>query len=646
MLLLRFICPFVYSIMIGSAWSLWSKKKFSNSLAPAYMLHILIVLLSGLIFKNLSFGIYGGIVIGAIFLVVYILRSRNAQSNTKEWIKENILKIWNEGLFVFALFYIFCYLINFKKTFLTWDEFSHWGMFLKECIRLDSLYCMSPLTFAHKDYVPAITLFEAIWCRLGFRYAEPDAYRAIQIFMFSMILPIFEKFFRNMTAAPSKAQGEREPGRYGKGLLLFGAVVISLALPLLFIDSPSFYHSIYCDVALGMVFFWCAFESYIDYDSLKYKMIVMAIGMSVFVLTKMTAMALLPLVVILYVIQLIFFNEQKIRGKEYFLLLLPLVVPVVFWAWFNRFVELNMGKAEGIQSYGEMKISSLWAVFIDPAKSSISYLGTVRDAFVDAIIHRDILIHGSYAMVIIFIVIALLVMSKFASSDKNEKRIITTGIWVLCSGIYYALLMYFLYGTAFTEYEAVRLASYNRYMNSFVVAIVFLLLAVYYDSEIWKKHSKGFFAFLVLLIMDLALFHIEAFDSLLPGSITHDDKKVKAYTDSASLIMNTTTDDDSIYIVKRGDNGTFVWHQRYYCSPRNIDGGSIGPMVNDEDIWSNDIEVDEFIETLKDYDYIYFLDLDEAFLTKYSDAFEDPSQVAYGQIYKISDVDSKVKLSQ
>ena len=69
-------------------------------------------------------------------------------------------------------------------------------------------------------------------------------------------------------------------------------------------------------------------------------------------------------------------------------------------------------------------------------------------------------------------------------------------------------------------------------------------------------------------------------------------------------------------------------------------------MVNDEDIWSNDIEVDEFIETLKDYDYIYFLDLDEAFLTKYSDAFEDPSQVAYGQIYKISDVDSKVKLSQ
>ena len=82
MLLLRFICPFVYSIMIGSAWSLWSKKKFSNSLAPAYMLHILIVLLSGLIFKNLSFGIYGGIVIGAIFLVVYILRSRSEQRNT------------------------------------------------------------------------------------------------------------------------------------------------------------------------------------------------------------------------------------------------------------------------------------------------------------------------------------------------------------------------------------------------------------------------------------------------------------------------------------------------------------------------------------------------------------------------------------
>ena len=94
---------------------------------------------------------------------------------------------------VLCYFLCFFFLIKFSKRFWAWDEFSHWGVFLKETLRLDSLYCTSPLTIAHKDYVPAITLFETIWCKLSFRYNKADAYRAIQIFMFSLMMPMFDK---------------------------------------------------------------------------------------------------------------------------------------------------------------------------------------------------------------------------------------------------------------------------------------------------------------------------------------------------------------------------------------------------------------------------------------------------------------------
>ena len=99
-----------------------------------------------------------------------------------------------------------------------------------------------------------------------------------------------------------------------------------------------------------------------------------------------------------------------------------------------------------------------------------------------------------------------------------------------------------------------------------------------------------------------------------------------------------------LYIVKRGDNGDFLWHQRYYCNPRTIGGGSIGPMVDEGDIWSSDLTIEEFVSIVENYDYIYFCGLDEVFISKYSEAFKDPSKIVDGKIYKVVDADSKIKL--
>ena len=66
----------------------------------------------------------------------------------------------------------------------------------------------------------------------------------------------------------------------------------------------------------------------------------------------------------------------------------------------------------------------------------------------------------------------------------------------------------------------------------------------------------------------------------------------------------------------------------------------------DGDIWSEDLTVEEFIEDLEGFDYIYFSEVDDVFTQKYSEAFEDPTLVANGVIYKIVEIDSKVHLEQ
>lgn len=86
-------------------------------------------------------------------------------------------------------------------------------------------------------------------------------------------------------------------------------------------------------------------------------------------------------------------------------------------------------------------------------------------------------------------------------------------------------------------------------MNSFVITILFFLLATYYDSDIWKKHIKGYYVLLTFLITDLAFLHINAFDQVLPGNIMRDKEKVSVYTNNADVIIENTNDDSSIYIV-------------------------------------------------------------------------------------------------
>ena len=636
-------------MILGSAWSILFKKPFFRSLAPAFFSHILLVMIIGMICKRLSVGIFGGIVIAVAVLGFCIVReSKGVWTDTIRAYGKEIL---NSGGIVFIVFYVLCFILNTNKIFLHWDEFSHWGPFLKESLRLDQLYCMSPVNFAHKDYVPAVTIFETIWCRLGFRYTEPDAYRAIQVFMFSLFMPLFEKFYMYASEQfGGDPEGVRETIKHR--FLQVGPILLVLMIPLIFHTGKGFcfYHSICCDVVFGVLFYWCLYEAYRDCEDYSYQAIVMGIGLSVFVLCKMTAMALFPVVVVLLVGNALFFSGEKPKAKEWGLLLGAIALPLVLWSWYNHFVDNYIANNGGVQSYDGMKLSSLADVFTDPAKSPIPYLSQVKAAYVDALIHRGILIRNSYLTAMLLITV-LFVIIAFLSESSKRVKIIAAAVLTSGTGVGYALLMYFLYATAFSESEAVNLASYERYMNSFVLAAVIFLVAVYFDSEIWKRFTEGFGWIVVLLAMDLLILHRDNLRQIPPGNIAHDEGMVEGYSASADdmrsaaeTIMGATDENESIYIIKRGDMGDYIWRERYYCSPRTIEGGNIGPAVDAGNMWSTDLSPEEFAAALKNFHYIYFAGVDDAFIEKYSSVFDDPSKIKDGALYRIHDAGAKVGL--
>ena len=638
-MLFRLICPFIYSIIVGSAWSICFKKNFTSSLASAFMMHVVLVMLSGLVFSRLSIGVYGGVGIAVTSLIFRGIKDRINVRKIKVYAGE----LWEGGLFIFLIFYCFCFFTNGNKRFINWDEFSHWGMFIKESLRLDMFYCKSPLDFSHKDYVPAITMFEVIWCRICGRFSESDAYRAIQIFMFSMLMPMFESISKYAVSEIKEKKNKTILMR--NTFFQLGVVFLTLLIPLLFCsnDGFMFYHSIYCDMPMGIILFWCVFEAFKEAANWPYIIIIMTIGVTVLVMSKMTAMALMPLVIIILIVFMIFSGSFP-KGKNCISFCPVVICPCGLWFWFNKYVDNFIPNKGGIQSYDGMKLSSLKEVFTSPQKSSIPYLGEVRKEFIDAIIFRDILINGSYIVVMVLIILLMCIIARLDRNPNRKIKTIAAGIWIFCSGVYYAFLMYFLYSTAFSEHEAVKLASYERYMNSFVIATVLLVIAVYFDSNLWITYHKVFNISMALLIGYIFIVHIYTFRQVVPGDISRDDDEVRGYTASASVIMESTQDNDRIFLVVRGDNRDFRNHERFYCNPRIIDGGSIGPAIDEEDGYSTDLSIEDFKDELGEYDYIYFCKIDDEFIKKYSMMFEEPSLIYEGSIYRISGIDTKVIL--
>ena len=192
------ILPFLYCLLLGSAWGVFFKKKFADSLAPAFMLHIIIVILSGMFLHKLSVGIWGGML---LFAGALAYKTQKAPQDVRAFLKS----AWSGGVFIFAAFYVFCFYVNDGRRFTHWDDYSHWGMFVKECLRLDALYIESLLPFWHKDYVPASTMVEVIWCRLSGRFLEADVFRALQMFVFSMLLPLIGTIYSALARCSARS---------------------------------------------------------------------------------------------------------------------------------------------------------------------------------------------------------------------------------------------------------------------------------------------------------------------------------------------------------------------------------------------------------------------------------------------------------
>ncbi|MEX1377740.1 MAG: hypothetical protein AB1Z23_09770 [Eubacteriales bacterium] len=511
--------------------------------------------------------------------------------------------------------------LNYGRCVSRWDEFSHWALSVKNMLYLGAFHNAEGTTAIFLEYPPAAGLFEFLFLKFQSNNYEFSLYIGMNILFFSLVLPIFSKI-------------EYVKQKF-EAILLF---IIILFFPLIL--YPEFFRTLLVDGLLAAMFaniLICYFYEENDY----LKVIEIILISFVMAITKSAGAGLCGIAAAIMIIDSIFikksfkninsFSKLLEQNKAYVLCIIGLITAQISWSVYLSINEVPIAHHLGVDG-----INDLLAVF-NP-KNLLEYQIQTISAFKGAFIYSGIksvsigsfTINLSPALLVLgFISIFIL----FATSNKNkdEKKKTTFFFSLILVGFFaYLFSLLILYTYYFSPYEAVRLASYSRYLSTYFLAMMIIISCAIIYSVSKGRFSRGIkYVFVGIFAIVFLFSAIFRYDSLSRSGIDDSIEIYQDYDDIAQKkdVLNYKT--DRVYFISIGDKGNDFNVARYVVTPiqtlMTTDSWSIGiEPYYEGDVWTRILTLDEWIEKLKveGYTHVYVYKSNDEFNDVYCRVFE------------------------
>lgn len=410
------------------------QTNYGKSLPLVFISSIFVLYLSQIVFKSFLIGFYLLLILALFGLYLLIKNIKN---------KDFLNRYLTNGFYLFIIIFIVLALYNYKREFNIYDEFSHWGHFVKSMYYNNNFYSFDTLSFAHKEYPPFFSLFELLWCYLCNSFNEAIITLSIHIFEASTLFVYYIDSYKKDIK---------------KTLIL---MIISALLMVTFDYQENTLGSIYVDYPI-MLYYAYLFLLTLKIKDNKYNFILFVISLSMFLLTKQVSIALY--LVILFLFVSLYFNKTK----EFFIKLISIIIfPLLTYkSWDLVIRNINVFKQF------DLSISDVLSLTNGLSDIQISTSNNYLSALIKTGLTNGPL-KLAYILLCVLVIVLLIV---FIKENKRKKLSLISSITI--SFIGYALLMYIMYMFCFSESEMARLASYSRYMGTFMCAsfIIALLL--------------------------------------------------------------------------------------------------------------------------------------------------------------------------
>lgn len=546
----------------------------------------------------------------------------------------------SSGIFFFFLFLCFSIFLNYKRMFIQWDEIGDWGMTLKSLYTFDALGTYKEATaLIYQSYPPATNIIQYFWGRAFPVFTEYPAYIAMNMLFFSLITP----FLRKITY---------------KNIL---AVITFSLIPLLF--GFQFYSSLYVDCILGILFGSSILFYYIyGFEKSFYGIIILTSSLFTLTLIKDTGFILSGIAIFVFILDMFFFKKDKLRDfvlkrntikKRIFsviLLLSPLLACLLAKLLWQ--IHLNIANITPLWNLSSIDINS-WI-----SGNLKDYQETTLGNFVHAFIFKPIYpLQISFLKFLFIFITAGITMAIVIKKKMKSLRVALGFISITLGSFVYCFILLIFYMFVMWDYESLILASYERYIFTFILGMcIMLLLFLLLKSKNRKSKSNNIFfeilkTFNALVIIILAYLLIENTKDYIKTDIIGARNSVNTSVTQRALHEKVIKWEkyikepgQKVYLICQGDNGLDKLKLIYNLYPvdvKMIMDYSVSttpyfPELNDP--WTKIISPSDWGKYVIDnYSLVYIFEYDEKFQSLYGSYFD---QLNSDTLYKVETTSS------
>lgn len=622
--MLSTLIPFIATLMITSTFCILSRRPFGRCIAMTLYFISVCLYLSQYLMRSFQPGFYVLIAAAALAVPLFFLFGGGASKNAG--------LIWTGGLWAYIGCLVVVGIMDAGRCLYSWDELMHWGKMVKEMFRLDRFYCVTESTlYRHKDYPPFVAILEYAWCRFGGKYSEPHVAQSVHLLNVSLIVPyLFEQFRARKKSLSTALTGIL------KGVLAAGILLILCSL----CDPNTNISSIYEDITIALMFSYSAFLVYRKEYRSGWGIFAYALSLVALIGTKQIGIAFVGLSLLYLLLSVLFLSDGKEKRTGIICGLVSAIAAAAYYLSWDAKVasyasarQFDLGSNISIRAFLKVISDSKDRVHRDMLKR-----------FIFALFEKNI---ASAPLAVTYftsflVVLLLLIALGYVFRDKISmiERVILGIVFTVGEGGY-ALMMLMLYELCFETQEMNSMHSFVRYMGSYFLAELALLLAVAVwlwgkKSPIWQKTRSMCIAFMLAAVLVVPA----KLSFLLPqgilGDRVYDTRQYGAYItehvqkgSNIYLLYHRTDGDREQISYSYFVDGSWIDHAYYDFSQENLAG----------------LDVSALTDTLGKDDYLFSLEVTDG-MNRALSAYNGGKKLKNYTLYEIQKKSGKIALTE
>lgn len=533
--------------------------------------------------------------------------------------QHSFIKSELRSIFFYIILIALLWLRLSSQKFILWDDFSHWGLASKDLYFTDALPLLGGVVH-FLDYPPAGSLFNyfvlSIPDNLGLQqqktFSEGAALFAQSIVIVSALFPAIGYAFR-------------------KKRVLIGLIISSTLLLSLFAFgfTPA---TLMIDLVVA-AYFGGAVAAYITLERSLSSVILLIPVLICLVLLKSVGLFLSSLVMMIIALDQVYIQyirhktevNQSSSWKELIislalLICLPLAIINVNLSWKHHVNEL------GAQTTFKTKVtaSDIKRALLGPSgEKELKVKSAFAKQFKPLIIEYPPGATQIRLQNVALTLLLLAMLSVFIFRQRIVKNRLqeTITLSILCGGfLVYSFGLLLLYFFSFGEYEAVRLASFDRYLGIYLLGWLMGLLAILLTSNIQNlKLLSVILGISLLLGGGRALYFIQGSEYDVVPKFTN---SMESLIDQAKVPRNSNT---KIFFISQCDTGfdQVIFKNVVYPTQVSPPPYSLGQPCGPDDIWTAPWTIAQLSEQLKiGYQYVVIAKANPMFWNQFSSLFD------------------------